>query len=73
MDPLELLRLPLGPEAESLWFVLVNPKFEAPTAKMRAALPPTVPFKAMINNCCQGGSLVGVQDLGQGRCVCMYA
>lgn len=38
-DPLELLRLPFS---GNLFFVLVNPKFEAPTAKMRAALPKEV-------------------------------
>ena len=44
--------------SEDLYFVLVNPVFEAPTAEMRAVLPKMVPMKSMINNCCQGGSLV---------------
>jgi homoserine kinase len=52
----ELLQLPFG--GKELHFVLVNPLFEAPTAQMRAVLPKQVPMKSMINNCCQGGSLV---------------
>lgn len=54
--PVELLRLPFS--RDDLYFVLVNPVFEAPTAEMRAVLPKEVPMKSMINNCCQGGSLV---------------
>lgn len=56
-EPVQLLRLPFA-AADKLYFVLVNPKFEAPTAEMRAVLPKEVPMKSMINNCCQGGSLV---------------
>ncbi len=55
-QPVELLQLPFG--GKELHFVLVNPLFEAPTAQMRAVLPKEVPMKSMINNCCQGGSLV---------------
>jgi homoserine kinase len=51
-----LLQLPFA--GKDLFFVLVNPVFEAPTAEMRAVLPKEVPMKSMINNCCQGGSLV---------------
>ena len=54
---MELLQLPFAAH-DSLHFVLVNPRFEAPTAEMRAVLPKEVPMKAMINNCCQGGALV---------------
>jgi homoserine kinase len=54
-DPLDLQRLPFDGD---LWFVLVNPLFEAPTAEMRAVLPKEVPMKAMINNCAMGASLV---------------
>eukprot|EP00775_Hariotina_reticulata_P003317 gene3317-3594_t len=57
----QLVQLPFGGSANNqqpLWFALVNPRFEAPTKKMRAVLPQEVPFKSMINNCCQGGSLV---------------
>lgn len=60
-DPLQLVPLPFGGDPNNalpLWFVLVNPKFEAPTKEMRAVLPQQVPFKSMINNCTQGGSLV---------------
>ncbi|GFH24436.1 uncharacterized protein HaLaN_22232, partial [Haematococcus lacustris] len=56
--PIELLPLALAPAASELYFVLVNPVFEAPTAEMRAVLPKQVSMSAMINNCCQGGSLV---------------
>lgn len=56
-DPLEVIRLPFG-GTRPLYFVLVNPVFEAPTSKMRAALPKEVPMKSMISNSCQGGSLV---------------
>ncbi|KAG1654277.1 hypothetical protein FOA52_007947, partial [Chlamydomonas sp. UWO 241] len=56
-EPVELLRLPFA-RAADLFFVLVNPKFEAPTKKMRAALPKETPMASMINNCTQGGSLV---------------
>jgi homoserine kinase len=41
-----------------LYFVLVNPVFEAPTAKMRAALPKEVPFKSLVHNSTHGGALV---------------
>lgn len=54
-DPLDLQRLPF---AGDLWFVLVNPRFEAPTAEMRAVLPKEIPMKQVINNCAMGGSLV---------------
>ena len=62
--PVQLLQLPFT-RSEDLYFVLVNPVFEAPTAEMRAVLPKMVPMKSMINNCCQGGSLVrGCEDCG---------
>jgi homoserine kinase len=32
------------PFTGDLWFVLVNPRFEAPTAEMRAALRKEVPM-----------------------------
>lgn len=54
-DPLDLQQLPF---AGDLWFVLVNPRFEAPTAEMRAVLPKEIPMKQVINNCAMGGSLV---------------
>lgn len=56
---MELLQLPFT--RDDLYFVLVNPMFEAPTAEMRAVLPKETPMKSMINNCCQGGSLVSQQ------------
>lgn len=44
-DPLQLVPLPFGGDPNNalpLWFVLVNPKFEAPTKEMRAVLPQQV-------------------------------
>lgn len=54
-DPLDLVRLPFQGSCK---FVLVTPKFEAPTREMRAALPAEVPFKSMISNNIAGGTLV---------------
>ena len=54
-DPLDIQRLSFPGE---LWFVLVNPVFEAPTAEMRAVLPREVPMAHAIRNCAMGGSLV---------------
>jgi homoserine kinase len=54
-DPLDVARLPFTGDCT---FVLVTPKFEAPTREMRAALPANVPFKSMIANSVAGGSLV---------------
>ncbi|CAG9464755.1 unnamed protein product [Pedinophyceae sp. YPF-701] len=55
-DPLELVELPYG--SQELCFVLVNPKYECPTAEMRAALGDTVPQKDWIANSSAGGMLV---------------
>ena len=41
-----------------LFFALVNPVFEAPTAEMRAVLPASVPMKSAVSNCAAGGALV---------------
>lgn len=60
-DPLDLQRLPFTGD---LWFVLVNPRFEAPTAEMRAALRKEVPMNEVVNNCAMGGSLVAGILLG---------
>jgi homoserine kinase len=61
--PLDILQLPFGSEPSSsslseLWFVLVNPLFEAPTAQMRAALPKQVAMSSAVKNCAAGGALV---------------
>jgi homoserine kinase len=43
MDPLQLVPLAFGGgNNQPLYFALVNPKFEAPTKKMRAVLPQEV-------------------------------
>ena len=60
------MRLPYG-GSSPLYFVLVNPLFEAPTKKMRAVLPKDVPFKSMIHNSTQGGTLVAAILQGAGR------
>lgn len=54
-DPLDLQRLEFDGD---LWFVIVNPLFEAPTAQMRAVLPQEIPMKSFIHNCAMGASLV---------------
>ena len=56
LKPLDIRQL-LFAKGE-LYFVLVNPKFEAPTAEMRAVLPKMVPMLSAINNSAMGGSLV---------------
>ncbi|KAL1551917.1 homoserine kinase [Salvia divinorum] len=56
-EPLELMQLKF-PHEKSLYFVLVNPEFEAPTKKMRAALPSDVTMSNHIWNCSQAGALV---------------
>ena len=54
--PLDLQRLEYA--GGDLWFALVNPLFEAPTAEMRAALPLQVPMASQIHNAAMGGTLV---------------
>ena len=54
-EPLDIQQLLFPGE---LHFVLVNPRFEAPTKEMRAALPKLVPMSATVTNCSQGASLV---------------
>lgn len=56
-DPLELIELKF-PDDKDLFFVLVNPDFEAPTKKMRAALPTEVSMSHHVWNCSQAGALV---------------
>lgn len=56
-EPLELLRLNF-PEGKELVFVLVSPDFEAPTKKMRAALPADVSMKDHVKNSSQAAALV---------------
>ena len=55
-EPLDIQRL--GFDSGDLWFVLVNPLFEAPTAEMRAVLPKLIPMSSLINNCAMGASLI---------------
>lgn len=55
-DPLDLQALTYG--SDNLYFVLVNPKFEAPTAEMRAVLPKEVAMAKVVNNCSMGATLV---------------
>ncbi|KAJ0681952.1 putative homoserine kinase [Helianthus annuus] len=56
-DPLELISLKF-PNDKNLCFVLVNPEFEAPTKKMRAALPTEISMSQHIWNSSQAGALV---------------
>lgn len=62
-EPLELLRLKFPAEKE-LFFVLVTPDFEAPTKKMRAALPAEIGMPHHVWNCSQAGALVASVLLG---------
>lgn len=56
-EPLELMRLAF-PEEKDLFFVLASPEFEAPTKKMRAALPTEIGMAHHIWNSSQAGALV---------------
>ncbi|WJX65150.1 homoserine kinase [Trifolium repens] len=56
-EPLELVRLKF-PSEKDLYFVLVTPEFEAPTKKMRAALPLEIGMPHHVWNCSQAGALV---------------
>ncbi|GAU43378.1 hypothetical protein TSUD_254610 [Trifolium subterraneum] len=56
-EPLELVRFKFPSEKE-LYFVLVTPEFEAPTKKMRAALPLEIGMPHHVWNCSQAGALV---------------
>ncbi|CBI36540.3 unnamed protein product, partial [Vitis vinifera] len=56
-DPLELIPLTF-PSDKELFFVLVNPEFEAPTKKMRAALPSEIGMSDHVWNCSQAAALV---------------
>ncbi|KAH6764959.1 homoserine kinase [Perilla frutescens var. hirtella] len=62
-EPLELMQLKF-PHEKSLYFVLVNPEFEAPTKKMRAALPQEITMAHHVWNCSQAGALVASVLLG---------
>lgn len=55
--PLDLQALTFGGQKD-LFFVLVNPKFEAPTSEMRAVLPKEVSMDKVVNNCSMGATLV---------------
>ena len=68
--PLDLQRLEAG---GPLWFVLVNPRFEAPTAEMRAVLPAEVPMASQIHNAAMGGCLVRSSARGARRTLLLVA
>ncbi|KAF3341278.1 homoserine kinase [Carex littledalei] len=61
-EPLELLPLNF-PEGKELVFVLVSPDFEAPTKKMRAALPADVSMKDHVKNSSQAAALVAAGNV----------
>lgn len=56
-EPLDLMHLRF-PNEKELFFVLVTPEFEAPTKKMRAALPKEIGMPHHVWNCSQAGALV---------------
>lgn len=72
-EPLDVRQLSFGggsaktsseSKENTLFFALVNPVFEAPTAEMRAVLPQSVPMKSAVSNCAAGGALVAAILLG---------
>ncbi|XP_026408223.1 homoserine kinase-like [Papaver somniferum] len=56
-NPLNVVKLPF-PSDKDLFFVLVNPEFEAPTKKMRAVLPAHITLEDHTWNSSQAGALV---------------
>lgn len=56
-DPLDIIPLSFPPNRD-LFFVLASPEFEAPTKKMREALPKDVGIKDHVANCSQAAALV---------------
>ncbi|ERN07537.1 hypothetical protein AMTRI_Chr10g1610 [Amborella trichopoda] len=64
--PLTLISLPF-PADKDLFFVLAAPEFEAPTKKMRAALPDEITMKDHVANCSQAGALVAGVLQGDAR------
>ncbi|KAM3748263.1 hypothetical protein ACB098_05G094500 [Castanea mollissima] len=56
-QPLDLKKLTF-PGDKELYFVLATPEFEAPTKKMRAALPLEIAMAHHVWNCSQAGALV---------------
>lgn len=58
MEPLELISLTYPHNEDNLWFVLVTPEYQAPTAEMRAVLPKDIKMKESVFNCNMGGVLV---------------
>ncbi|CAN7101284.1 hypothetical protein BRARA_F02562 [Brassica rapa] len=56
-EPLDLKPLRF-PSDKDLFFVLVSPEFEAPTKKMRAALPTEIPMAHHVWNSSQAAALV---------------
>ncbi|KAL2927839.1 Homoserine kinase [Bienertia sinuspersici] len=61
--PLDLMKLEF-PESSELNFVLVSPEFEAPTKKMRAALPKEIGMPLHIWNSSQAAALVAAVLMG---------
>ncbi|XP_021846907.1 homoserine kinase [Spinacia oleracea] len=62
-EPLDLMKLEF-PETNDLYFVLVSPEFEAPTKKMRAALPKEIGMPHHIWNSSQAAALVAAVLMG---------
>ena len=65
-SPLEIVKLEF-PISRELFFVLVSPDFEAPTKKMRAALPADVRMKDHVFNSSQAAALVAAVVQGDVR------
>ncbi|OIW18954.1 hypothetical protein TanjilG_09148 [Lupinus angustifolius] len=67
-EPLNLINLKF-PVDKDLYFVLVTPEFEAPTKKMRAALPAEIGMPHHVWNCSQAGALVASVLQGDVECL----
>ncbi|KAG6530328.1 homoserine kinase-like [Zingiber officinale] len=65
-EPFEIIQLEF-PHDRDLFFVLVSPDFEAPTKKMREALPANIPLKDHIWNSSQAAALVAAVVQGNVR------
>ncbi|XP_074568128.1 homoserine kinase [Curcuma longa] len=65
-DPFEIIQLEF-PHDRDLFFVLVSPEFEAPTKKMREALPANIPMKDHVRNSSQAAALVAAVVQGNVR------
>lgn len=65
-DPFEIIQLEFLADKD-LFFVFVSPEFEAPTKKMRKALPANIPMNDHVQNSSQAAALVAAAVQGNVR------